>query len=563
MTDLTAIFALSDRYIDEAAQLDPCLATSLGVAGHETQLTDFSPDGCAARAALDRRCLHTLSSLEPSNEADRLAKDVMTERLQVGLDAFDAGEWERTLNIMYAPSNIVRGTFDLMSRSGEQAWADIAARLAAVPACLQGIAATLDAGRRSGRLAARRQALAVAAQSQTWADNRWFDSLVHEAKAQQGLPEAALSDLEQGAALANEAYASFAGYLRDQYAADASENDGVGLERYRLAARNSLGADLDPDEMYDWAWEDFASLRAQIVQTCERVRPGASFAEVLDLLETDPAWAVQGADAYRAWLQELTDAAIERSLAYFDIPEPMRRCEVHLAPEGSGAAAYYTSPSEDFSRPGGTWWPTLGRTHFPIWGEVTTCYHESVPGHHLQLAYAIHQADTLSRYQRNAFLSGHGEGWALYAERLCDELGWFDDPAHRLGFLCGQMLRSVRVIIDIGMHLGARIPAGTTLIDGTPFHGGEVWTPDLAYQFALSETGSPPAFVASEIDRYLGWPAQAISYKIGEREWLRARADAQARLGSSFDLKAFHMFALGLGVVGLAALRTELARFTS
>ena len=157
-------------------------------------------------------------------------------------------------------------------------------------------------------------------------------------------------------------------------------------------------------------------------------------------------------------------------------------------------------------------------------------------------------------------MSGHCEGWALYAERLCDELGWFDVPDHRLGFLCAQQLRAVRVIVDIGMHLELRIPDGTTLSDGSDFHGGEVWTPDLALAFLLSESGQSEAFLRSEIDRYLGWPAQAISYKIGEREWLAARDDARQRLGAEFDLKAFHTTALSLGPMGLAQLRTELSR---
>jgi len=195
-----------------------------------------------------------------------------------------------------------------------------------------------------------------------------------------------------------------------------------------------------------------------------------------------------------------------------------------------------------------------------MWGDVTTCYHESVPGHHLQLAYAMVQANSLSRIQRNSFISGHGEGWALYAEQLADEFGWFENPDHRLGFLAGQMLRTVRVIIDIGMHLGMRIPLGTTLIDGAPFHGGEVWTPEMGYEFSLSETGNTEAFMRSEIDRYLGWPAQAISYKIGQREWVAARDEAKAREGANFDLRAWHTRALRLGAVGLAQLRTELAR---
>jgi uncharacterized protein (DUF885 family) len=197
---------------------------------------------------------------------------------------------------------------------------------------------------------------------------------------------------------------------------------------------------------------------------------------------------------------------------------------------------------------------------FPKWGDVTTCYHESVPGHHLQIAYSKLQAATLSRIQRGGFISGHAEGWALYAEQLCDEFGWFENPDYRLGYLSGQILRTVRVIIDIGMHLGRRIPVGTTLNDGTQFHGGEVWNPDLAFEFSVSETGNTGAFMRSEIDRYLGWPAQAIGYKIGQREWLAARDDARVGKGTEFDLKAWHTKALRLGPIGLDQLRAELTR---
>jgi uncharacterized protein (DUF885 family) len=321
-----------------------------------------------------------------------------------------------------------------------------------------------------------------------------------------------------------------------------------------------LGADLEPEEMYEWAWTDFDFLRGEITATCARIKPGASFAEVIELLDHDPARSEHGVDAYQAWLQELTNEALDRSKAHFEIPTEIDRCEALIPPEGSAAAAYYTGPSEDFSRPGRTWYPALARTMFPRWGDVTTCYHESVPGHHLQIGYAKVQADSLSRIQRGAFIPGHGEGWALYAEQLCDEFGWFENPDYRLGFLGGQILRTVRVIIDIGMHLGMRIPAGTMLNDGTAFHGGEVWNPDLAFEFSVHETGNTEPFMRSEIDRYLGWPAQAISYKIGQREWVAARSDARARQGDEFDLKTWHTKALRLGAIGLDQLRAELAR---
>jgi uncharacterized protein (DUF885 family) len=557
---LSPIFEFADRFVSEQSALDPCLATARGIPGYDDQLTDYSPHGHEARAEHMRRALIELTALAPTDDNDRLAKDFITERFETSLLSHDTGEWQRTLRAIAAPSSTLRSTFDLMNRDGEEAWTNIAARLHAIPGALSGLQATYDTGRASGNVAARRQANATADQCDTWATNRWFDSLANEAAARHDVSAALQLRVRDGADLATSAYGEFASYLRDEYAPDAAQEDGCGPDRYRVGVRAMLGADLDPQEMYEWAWGDFNRLRAEIRATCERIMPGASFAEVIDLLDQDPGRAEHSEVEYQAWLQAMTDEALGRSKEHFEIPEVMDRCEALIPPAGSAAAAYYTGPSEDFTRPGRTWYPTLGRTMFPRWGDVTTCYHESVPGHHLQIGYAKVQAASLSRIQRSSFISGHGEGWALYAEQLCDEFGWFDNPDYRLGFLSGQMLRTVRVIIDIGMHLGKLIPEGTTLNDGTPFHAGEKWSADLAFEFAVHETGHTEAFMRSEIDRYLGWPAQAISYKIGQREWLAARDEARLRDGGAFDLKAWHTKALRLGAIGLDQLRAELAR---
>lgn len=556
---LSPIFELADRFVDEQAALDPCLATTRGIPGHDDKLTDFSPQGHQARADHMRRALQTIAGLHETNDDDRLAKSFITERFEATLMFIDAGEWKRAINAIASPTTVLRSTFDLMPRSGDNAWENIAARLDAIPAALDGLRTTYDLGRDTGTVATRRQALVAADQCSTWSRNRWFDSLSSEAEAAK-VPDNLQDHIRSGAHAANAAYGAFAAYLRDDYAADADPIDGCGTERYRLGVRGFLGADLDPDEMYEWAWSDYAYLRDEIAATCARIKPGASVSEVIELLETDPHRAEHGVDNYQAWLQDLTDEALARSKEHFEIPEQIDRCEALIPPEGSAAAAYYTGPSEDFSRPGRTWYPALSRTMFPRWGDVTTCFHESVPGHHLQIGYAKVQAASLSRIQRSSFISGHGEGWALYAEQLCDEFGWFENPDYRLGFLGGQMLRTVRVIIDIGMHLGKRIPEGTTLNDGTPFHGGEMWNPDLAFEFSVHETGNTEAFMRSEIDRYLGWPAQAISYKIGQREWVAARDEARAAKGADFDLKAWHTRALRLGAIGLGQLRAELTR---
>jgi dienelactone hydrolase len=274
---------------------------------------------------------------------------------------------------------------------------------------------------------------------------------------------------------------------------------------------------------------------------------------VIEHLEHDDARSIDGVEEFRRWNQDLIDRTIAAlDGRHFDIAAPLRRCEAMIAPPGGAAAMYYTGPSEDFSRPGRTWYPTLGRTRFPLWREVSICYHEAVPGHHLQVGQVKFLADRLSRYQRAfGFVSGHGEGWALYAERLMAELGYFDDPAWELGMLSAQAMRAVRVVVDIGMHLEL----------ASREHDGARWTPELALPFVVERSRFPEDFMRSEVDRYLGWPGQAISYKAGERVWLECRADAQRRLGGAFDLKAFHTYALDLGSMGLATLREELGRF--
>ena len=194
---------------------------------------------------------------------------------------------------------------------------------------------------------------------------------------------------------------------------------------------------LDLEATYQWGWEELARIEHAIHSVAERVLPGEPISAVIEHLEHDPSRTINGADALRQWLQDLMDRTIaDLDGVHFDIPDPIKRVEAMIAPPGGAAAMYYTGPSEDFSRPGRTWYPTLGRTSFPLWGEVSVCYHEGVPGHHLQIGMMRYLKDSLNRFRRTlASNSGHAEGWALYAERLMGELGYLDDPAYELGML--------------------------------------------------------------------------------------------------------------------------------
>ncbi|MCC6386441.1 MAG: DUF885 domain-containing protein [Dehalococcoidia bacterium] len=553
----TPVYALADRYVEESAALDPIGATANGIAGHDSELTDYSPEGIGRRARHTRDILAALDGAASTNERDRVASAFIGERLRAQMAQFDADEGLRALRIIGSPLGSIRSCFDLMPRVTAEDWETIADRMEGVPAALGGFRAALDAGRTKGLLAARRQALECAKQAATWSGDGaepFFPKLVEGAKAE--VASGALRGrLDAAATAATNAYAAFATYLREEYAPGAPLQDAVGPDRYRVMALSTLGATIDLYETYAWAWEDLHRIEADMRATAQRIRPGVTVEQAKQLLETDPARSIEGVEAFRAWMQELQDRTIaELNGKHFDIPAPVQRVEAMIAPPGGAAAMYYTGPSEDFSRPGRTWYPTLGKTRFPLWGEVSIAYHEGVPGHHLQVAQVRYLAETLSRFQRTVFVSAHGEGWALYAERLMDELGYLENPDYRLGMLRAQAMRAVRVIVDIGMHLQLEIPAA----DG--FHPGERWTPELGQAFVDERSHFPKDFMASEIVRYLGYPSQAICYKVGERVWLEARDAARARAGNAFDLKAFHAKALDLGPLGLDQMRAELGR---
>ena len=556
---MSPVYELADRYVNRSAVLDPILATSRGIIGHDAEMTDYSPEAQAARGALDRETLAELSRLPTPTAPDRIAAEVMRERLQVAVDQHAAGERLRDLRIIGSPYQAIRQCFDLMATTTVQDWELIATRMEAVPQALRSFEAALREGVSRGVVAARRQALTCADQGATWSGQKdnpaFFPSLVTKYEANRD-GDTLRHRLESAAVKASEAYAEASRFLREEYAPRAASRDPVGSERYQLWARAFLGSAIDLMEAYAWGWDELHRIEERMASVGDRILPGESLTAVVDHLENDPERSINGVDAFRRWLQELMDRTVaELDGTHFDIAEPVKRVEAMIAPPGGAAAMYYTRPSEDFKRPGRTWYPTLGRTRFPLWGEVSTAYHEGVPGHHLQLAQLTYRSAELSRFQRlAAAIPGCTEGWALYAERLMGELGYLENPDYELGMLRAQAFRAMRVIVDIGVHLALTIPPHEA------YHGGETWRPELMLAFAVEHGHEPEDFLRSEVDRYLGWPGQAICYKVGERAWLAIREQARQRLGEGFDLKAFHSRALSLGPMGLAQLEREMAR---
>ena len=545
---MASITEISETYVDELARLDPVRAArGMGVGGEHHHLTDWSPDGHAARSELLRRTAEALRAVEPTGEPERLGRLFLLDEVDGELGLHEAGEAQALVSAIIGPPAALRMSFDLQVRDTVDDWERVADRLDGVPGALAGYRRSLAEWASYGVVATSSVVQTVVDQCRTWGSGAgWFASYVAAFDADDALA----ARLAAGAAGAGAAYAELGEWLGREHLASASDVPGVGEDRYHIWRRSNLGADFDLDDTYAWGWAELGRIEAEKRQECDRILPGVGFDAVRDLLETDPARCVEGVDAYRQWLQDVSDDATARlNGSQFDIPTPLLRCDIGIPPEGSAAAPYYTPPSEDLSQPGRTWFPTLGRSLFPTWSEVTTAYHEAVPGHHLQLGTT--RLAPLIRAHRLGFRSAHGEGWALYAERLMDELGFFDTPDSRLGFLSSQAFRAVRVVVDIGLHTGRDIPDGWA-------GAGERWTPELAVEHLERAGGLDRVFAESEVQRYLSWPAQATTYKLGERTWLESREASKAAAGRGFDLKAWHARALDLGALGLGDLAREL-----
>ncbi len=551
------IYQLSSDIVDELASTFPDIATEVGIAGHDDRWTDLSPEGAEStlrKLRVMRRKVDAMPA--PESGWDRIAIDLAKVTLEEEASHFEHEDNLRDLNSMASPLQSMREIWDHMAKETEEDWTNIVYRLERLPFALDGYRQTLDAGRRRGMAVAERQVRAVVEQCRVSAGSPSRLTKLLDAYEQANGSGSLLNRIEDAVTDARAAFTELGNYLADTYATDAAENDGVGLERYIRAAYRYLGTTIDPVATYEWGWEQVAELSAQMKTVAADIKPGATMAEIDHLLCTDLGRTVPDQAALAAFIQDRLDDALERLTdTHFDVPEPIRKVTVNIAPPGGSLGAYYVGPSEDFTRPGSVWWSVTPEGPYKLFDEVSTAYHEGFPGHHLQVGVQISLADKLSRLHRLwVWKPGAGEGWALYAERFMSELGFFEKPDYVLGWLSGQMLRACRVVIDIGSHLDLPIP------ENQPFHPGEKWSFDTAVEMLVGYATLGKPYAESEVTRYLGWPGQAIAYKVGEKAILEIRDDVKARLGASFDAKAFHARLLEVGPVGLDLLRSELAR---
>jgi uncharacterized protein (DUF885 family) len=545
------VFALSSRFVDERAALSPMEATYLGIPGSDHLWGDLGMGGVADEEALLRRTQAELISLPPT-EGDHwaeVARRILAEQLSDGLEGIAAGD--HYLDISHLASTVpsMRSLVELQAFTTAEQAGDLLTRLDTIGEALDGWWSRIDEGRRKGQRVARRQVEALAEQLRkgveaTGAYQQKIDQIVAAHPDLAGRGDAARTAVTTACVEA-------ARRLEEMYLPDAPVADGVGIERYRRNARRFLGTDLDLEATYAWGWERIAVLRARAHEVARRIDATTDLDGVLELLRTDPAYAAASQDAFRDAMQERQEIALAKLTdVHFDVPEHIRTVTVNTVAPGAPLAAWYHGPSEDFSRPGTIWWSLGDAVQVPLFDQVSTAYHEGFPGHHLQIGIQVGLSDRLSRAHRLlAWRPGYGEGWALYAEQLMDELGELERPEYELGYLGTSLMRAVRVVVDLGLHLGLPIPADA------PLHPGEPWTFDAAVEALTDLAFLDEATAQSEVTRYLGWPAQAISYAVGQRVIVELREARREQEGAEFDLRRFHADVLGSGCVGLDHLR--------
>ena len=538
----TSIDALAEDYARQLADLHPVAASEIGLAGYADKLPDYSPEGAAAVDALHADVLKRLDTLAPESDQDRVTQDALIERLTVDRQLYATGVVE--LNNIASPVQDIRATFDLMPTETAEDWSNIAARLSKVDAALNGYRVRLEAALSKGLPPAQRQVEACIIQAQAAAEN-FFTDLAASAPE---LPATLRAEVDRGARQAAAAYADLATYFQENLHDQARVTDAVGQDYYALASQEFLGTRVDLAETYEWGLAELDRIVGEQQRIADTLQPGLSIEEAREVFSADQARQLHGTEALREWMQDLSDTTTEAMKQHFHIPPPMDYVEAMIAPTQDGGI-YYTGPSEDFSRPGRMWWSVPeGEDCFTTWQQTTTVFHEGVPGHHLQIATAMLNADQLNSWRRNwLWVSGHGEGWALYAEDLMKELGYLDDPGDYLGMLDAQRMRAARVVFDIGLHCGFTAPKAW---------GGKTWDTETGFAFLQAHLNETPGVLAFEFVRYLGWPGQAPSYAVGKRIWQQIRAEHEQ--APDFDLKTFHTKALQLGSMGLDTLERAL-----
>jgi uncharacterized protein (DUF885 family) len=337
------------------------------------------------------------------------------------------------------------------------------------------------------------------------------------------------------------AYKNFQSYLKNTYLPAAKDMPGIGhlpqgMKYYENKVKFYTTLDMTPDDVFKKGEEEVARIKAEMTEIVKKLKFEGDFDAFVQFLRKDPQFYANSPQQllhYAAWLSK----SIEEKLPKYFGNLPRNPFTVKEVP--SGLAPNYTSGryspgSYTRNKAGEYWVNTFNLKSRPLYAMPALTLHEAVPGHHLQGSLA-QEITGMSDFRRSTYLSAFGEGWALYTEYLGKEMGIYETPYDDFGRLTYEMWRACRLVIDVGLHYKS-------------------WTRDQAIQFMSSNTALSNLEIENEIDRYIGWPGQAISYKTGEIVIRRMRKELEAQLGDKFDLRKFHDVTLKNGAMTLRML---------
>lgn len=538
------IFGLCDEYFNRLLDYDAINSSYANKTDYNGSWNDYSHHDVDPFLRVAKSYKRKIERETPTDYYDELAKKIILRDIDSYIESWN-DLWHYTYfgSVFSEPLSIYE-VFEVMPKKTDEDIKNIIKRLKKIPTALNEWASSLKDIAKLGSTNAKLRIDFTTLVLDNIASGK-FTKIAEEIDPEN-------KKLMRAAKEADLSFEQLSAWISTKYRSIADENWRVGKERYIKTVKDQTGLTINPKEIYDWGWQELDRINNEMWEVGKLINPNVTtLKEYRDILNNDPEYIIEGKDNFKLFLDGVTQKAIaELNGSLFTIPAALKKCEVVMDEDTVDESPYYKGPSDDMTRPGRTYYPTLGRDSFSTWENYSTWFHESIPGHHMQIATSTLNKDTLTRYQREeAWNSGYGEGWALYSEKLMDELGYFDKPGYKMGYLMCQAMRAARLVVDIGLHLGYTDT------------NGEVWTPESAVIFMQEKALLNESYAANEVARYISWAGQAITYKLGERVWIAAREDAKNRLGQKFNIKKFHTYALKLGPMGLDMLKEELDKW--
>ena len=527
-------------------QQDPEQASELGDRRWNTQWMDQSPEAFAARYQHQQGVLQKLAGMDRSAlpPTDQLNYDLFKKRIEDRMQRYTSGWYLMRFN-QREGIQTADGLADSLRFETLQDYEDWLARLHGFPAHMDQAIALLRLGIKKRMVHPKvimqripgqidRQIVADPAQSGFYKPLLNFPKNISTAD-QQRLQQAGREAVEKQVV---PAFRKFKEFFTHEYLPACYDQVGAwqlphASELYAYLIRHYTTTDLTADQIHEIGLKEVARIRAEMDQIMQRSGFKGTREEFFKFLRTDPQFYYKTPEdllnGYKAVAKTIDPNLVKVFRMLPREPYGVKAIPAVAAPDTT--AAYYSPGAADGSRAGSYFVNLYKPESRPKWEMMVLTLHESVPGHHLQIARA-HELGEQPMFRRFGEYTAFVEGWALYGESLGEDMGLYDDPYSKFGQLTYQMWRAVRLVVDTGMH-------------------AKHWTRDQAIQYFMDNAPKAELDIVNEIDRYIAWPGQALGYKIGELKIKELRAHAREQLGANFDLKAFHDVVLGSGPVPL------------